>query len=268
MWSARLRPGALALLSLLAALGIAGVAAYRHLAPESSPAARGAALARAHGCWGCHQQAERGEGARAGAPSLFDPEVPVRAISERIRRIPAHAFTLSASERGDLAAWIGLVRYEREQDAARRPRSELAAAEALARRHCFGCHGELGQGGVTNPGSLKGYVPGFFGRDFDVLTGGGDPALVRAWIGEGEPAHFREGLLGLHPGPWLRARAQVRMPAYDERLRRREVQALVHYLGVLRALGPLDVAGLEAYRSALSRRAPDGSPREAPSGAR
>jgi hypothetical protein len=37
---------------------------------------------------------------------------------------------------------------------------------------------------------------------------------------------------------------------------------------VLRALGPLDVEGLEAYRSRLSRRAPDASPREAASGAR
>ena len=130
--------------------------------------------------------------------------------------------------------------------------------ELLASRQCFGCHGELGQGGVANPGSLKGYVPGFFGRDYDVLTRGGDPEVVRQWIRDGVPHFFRGGIGRLRPALWFTERQQVKMPAYAQSLRHGQVEALVAYLTVLRGFGPLDAEAIAAYRARMAEGRPGG----------
>jgi mono/diheme cytochrome c family protein len=234
----------------IAVASLAGALAWTlrgHVLPEHAPMERGLRAARALGCWDCHRDAARGGRlADAGAPSLLagrpDPDALVRSL-----RAAPHDPALDARQVADLAAWLAVARLEAERADGRAAAAHaVGAAERLARRNCFGCHGELGQGGVANPGSLKGYVPGFFGRDYDLLTHDGDPAVVRQWIVDGEPAFFRSGL---HPGPWLTARQQVRMPAYRGLLRPGEVDALVRYLTLLRALGPLDAEGVARYRA-------------------
>ncbi|HKJ25282.1 MAG TPA: c-type cytochrome [Myxococcota bacterium] len=248
-----------ALVAAVALVGIAG-AARHHLLPEHAPAERGAGAARALGCWSCHQAAERTAG--PAAPSIFAGSRDPAAIRAAILDAAAHAATWrdgppSPRELADLAAWIAVVQLE--ADRAGHPaaaRTPVGAAERLARRNCFGCHGDLGQGGTANPGSLKGYVPGFFGRDFDALTRGGDPAVVREWIRDGAPEAFHSGLSLLRLGAWLTARQQVQMPAYARTLRPEEVEALVAYLALLRSLGPLEAEDVARYRT-LRRLAPE-----------
>jgi mono/diheme cytochrome c family protein len=242
---------AAALAATLTAAGLLRVG-WVHGRPEHAPADRGARLARELGCWPCHRGAE-GPGERP-VPSLFGGPREPTALRAAIRDVPEHAAVLAgggvtARDVADLAAWIALVQLEADRAAASAAAGPLVATERLARRECFGCHGELGQGGTANPGSLKGYVPGFFGRDFDTLTAGGDPAAVRQWIRDGEPAAFRSGVSLLRLGPWITARQQVRMPAYARSLDPDEIEALVAYLGLLRRLGPLEAEDVARYRT-------------------
>jgi len=211
---------------------------------------RGVAAARALGCWECH----RGAGDAAGVPSLFGGSRDPATMLRTIREAPPHqAIPVTEGEARDLAAWIAVVQLEGER--AGDPRAAgtpVGAAERLARRNCFGCHGDLGQGGARNPGSLKGYVPGFFGRDYDALTKDGDPEVVREWIRDGTPGFFHQGVSPLRLGAWFAARQQVQMPPYERTLRWEEIDMLVTYLGLLRSLGPLDAAGVARYRALQS----------------
>lgn len=62
-------------------------------------------------------------------------------------------------------------------------RNRLYQGEMLARKYnCFLCHGKFAQGGVENPGSLKGYIPGWFGTDFEHLTDNNNKTKIREWI--------------------------------------------------------------------------------------
>jgi len=224
-----------------------------HLAAEHSPKERGERAARDLDCWSCHREA-------ATAPSLFGGSRAPEAIRRALRDRSVHP-AISPRQETDLAAWVAVVQLEADRagdpGAAAGP---LRSAERLARRDCFGCHGELGQGGVSNPGSLKGYVPGFFGRDHDRLTRGGDPAVVREWIRDGVPGFFRTGLPGCRPALWYTERQQVRMPAYATTLSPREIEALVRYVALLRSLGPLDAEGVARYRTLRRLPAPPREP--------
>ncbi len=218
-----------------------------HLRPESSPAARGAELARELDCGACHRAALRG--GDPGAPSLFAGSRDPDTLTRRLREVDAHPRDLSPARVAALAAWIALVQYENDRAATPFATEGLAGVEALARRHCFSCHGELGQGGVANPGSLKGYVPGFFGHDYDLLTLGDHPDVVREWIRDGVPRFFHLGVGPLRPALWFTRRQQVKMPGYADRLTPRQQEDLAGYLSLLRRLGPMDAAGVARYRA-------------------
>jgi mono/diheme cytochrome c family protein len=231
---------------MLVGIGGLGFLVWDHLRPERSPTERGVAIAHELGCWSCHAEAGRPAG------SLFAGSRHPEEIARRIRTVEVHPDVRAGAELDDLVAWIAIVQYESDRAAARGPvRGELLEAERLARRRCFSCHGDLGQGGVRNPRSLKGYVPGFFGRDHDRLSWGDDPGVVREWIVDGVPGFFRWGVGPLRPALWFTERAQVKMPAYGRELSERQTDALVRYLSVLRELGPLDAAGVLEYRRRL-----------------
>lgn len=89
---------------------------------------------------------------------------------------------------------------------------------------CFGCHGPLGAGGVQNPGSFKGYIPGFWGEDFDELVA--DDAELRAWIADGRIPRIAD-----HPvGGVFFERQRVKMPAYGRFLPAADIDALAAYV--------------------------------------
>jgi mono/diheme cytochrome c family protein len=49
-------------------------------------------------------------------------------------------------------------------------KANARGADIAIEHDCFSCHGPLGAGGVPNPGAFKGYIPGFWGADFDELV--------------------------------------------------------------------------------------------------
>src|SRR5262249_23750892 len=102
-------------------------------------------------------------------------------------------------------------------------------AEVANDLSCFACHGPLGSGGMPNPRSFKGYVPAFWGTDFDDLVH--DNGELRTWITDGEIARIAH-----HPiGGWFFRRQVVKMPAYKDRVPAEDIDALVAYVKWIRA---------------------------------
>ena len=83
-----------------------------------------------------------------------------------------------------------------------------------------GTVGVAGSGGLPNPGSLGGFIPGFAGRNFGDLVE--NEAEFREWVLDGESSR-------LAANPLLRyfwRRQQISMPAYRERLAPEEIDSL------------------------------------------
>jgi mono/diheme cytochrome c family protein len=261
----------------LVALVLLGLVVFENeVFPEYSPTHRGARAALKAGCFACHGGFDapasinpvRGGDAPDTVPSMIRErqsleeirqwiedgiseekvasEAHLRTRDSRVLEMPAYRDRLSAREIEDLVGFVALMQY---RDAVSRlgPASE---GERLAREQaCFTCHGELGQGGVENPGSLKGYVPGFFGNDFRALTRNGDREDIREWIRDGVSRYvWNQGFAGIYPGRYFTERQAIRMPAYGDSLSDAEVETLTDYLLELMELGPLDGPGLLEYR--------------------
>src|SRR5437867_3456577 len=114
----------------------------------------------------------------------------------------------------------------------------LALEETPARRGqrlagelgCFPCPGPGGgAGGVGNPGSFKGYVPGFWGADFDDLVRSDEE--LRTWIAKGELARVAQHPIG---GRFFKRQA-IKMPAYAHFVPEADVDALAAYVRWIRA---------------------------------
>lgn len=167
---------------------------------------------------------------RYGAPRawLDDPDVRRRLAGQHLR-MPAFEGTLAAAEIADVVAFVAAL--EGVEAAA----GEAAVAgRAVARSHgCLSCHGPEGSGGLPNPGSLGGFVPGFLGRNFDDLVR--DEAEFREWVLEGS-------LSRLAKNPLVRyfwRRQKIAMPAFRGDLSDEEVGQLWAWVQEVRAATPL-----------------------------
>jgi mono/diheme cytochrome c family protein len=250
--------GALAALAIVEATWLAypRVRAWT-LALEDTPAARGERLATELGCLTCH-----GPGGGGGTRNPGSEEETVPAFTERTQmmyvkttedlreyvldgaprrkredpeyrakmeaaalRMPAYRDFVTAAQVEDLVAYL------RATSGQVLPDQELAArgGELAAELDCFACHGALGAGGVGNPGSFKGYVPGFWGADFDELVR--DDGELRAWIAEGKIPRIADHPIG---GRFLERQA-IKMPAYGRFLPEADVTALMAYVRWVRA---------------------------------
>lgn len=265
-------------LVLLAAIGLITVFFADELFPEQSPADRGARVASGSGCLACHTSV-------SGEPSLNPivgepPDSFVRVpsfsgermsieeieqwivngisdekasssdhldlLQDRALPMPAYENRLTSAELADLKSYVALTQYRRFAT----EKGSSSRGEQLARDYaCFTCHGELGQGGVQNPGSLKGYIPGFFGTDFRALTRNGNRQDIREWIEDGTSEFLEsQGFAGFYPGQFFSDRQAIRMPAYREFLGEEEVELLVDFLVDLMETGPLDAEKLLEFR--------------------
>jgi mono/diheme cytochrome c family protein len=233
---------------------------------EEAPAVRGERLAGELGCFTCHgagglggvpnQKAhdalvpgfagDRGLAhsksrddlrafIRDGAPEWRkrDPDYQA-AVKWAAFRMPAYGEVLSASQTEDLVAYVWLAsqrdRVLPEEPLARR------GAEIAREQGCFHCHGPLGVGGQPNPGSLKGYIPGFWGGDFEDLVR--DDGELRAWIEAGRLERVAE-----HPiGKRFFTRQRVVMPPFGQFLASEDIEALIAYVRWLRVEGPRQFA--------------------------
>jgi len=229
------------------------------LSLEETPAVRGYRLAAGVGCFSCH-----GPGGNGGTKNPGSEEGEVPAFGEQTQmmyvkgeqdlreyildgaphrkrddadyqakvqaaalRMPAYRPFLSTSQVEDLVAFL------RATSGQILPNESLAArgAERAAELGCFACHGPLGAGGVPNPGSFKGYIPGFWGADFDELVR--DDGELRQWIAEGGIPRISE-----HPIGRIFVRRQViKMPAFGHgHLQSAEdIDALMAYVRWIRA---------------------------------
>lgn len=142
-------------------------------------------------------------------------------------RMPAFEGRLTETELADVIAWIeALSPPDRPADES--VRRGLAVANANA---CFACHGPMGTGGISNPGSFKGYIPGFFGKDLDELARTDDE--LEAWIREGNVVR-----LARNPAAKVFLdRQAIKMPGYGNRLTDDEVRDLVAMIRWIRKDG-------------------------------
>ena len=220
--------------------------------PYASDVDQGRVLAAQLGCFNCHGPGGRGgvpnPGSKGGeVPSFREGTVMMYAHDDQALReyildgapakkrerpayraemeaqaihMPAYRSTVS-DRQVDL-----LVAYLRAASDLLAPADEPAAhgAELVARNGCFACHGEMGSGGLLNPGSLKGYIPGFFGADFDELVENDEE--LRAWIADG-------GIPRLRDDPAARFfidRQRIQMPAFAAHLKPEEIDAIMAYV--------------------------------------
>jgi mono/diheme cytochrome c family protein len=222
------------------------------LEAEDSAAQRGHEIALGSGCFSCHGPGGRGgvknPGSKDGTVPAFvegepmmwvNSEQEVREyildgapqrkrdnpryanqVKEQLLQMPAYRGYLSEAEVDDLVAYIRAV------SGLASPTDELALqGQDLAYRFgCFDCHGPMGAGGVGNLGSLKGYIPGWWGKDFaDLVRSDGE---LREWLLEGR-------LRRLDGNPIARRFTEgqrIQMPAYKDVLNEEQLRALMAYV--------------------------------------
>src|SRR5438552_3529407 len=110
-------------------------------------------------------------------------------------------------------------------------------ADIAARSGCLSCHGPHGTkglpdpssgGGVPNPGSLKGYVPGWLGPDFLDLVRSDEE--LKQWIVEGRIDRLLASRLARH----FLSGQRLQMPSYRSALSPDDTAAIVAYIHDLR----------------------------------
>jgi mono/diheme cytochrome c family protein len=224
---------------------------------EETPAARGMRLAGDLGCFACHGSGGVGgvknPGSREGEVPAFIEQTQMMYVTgtdelreyvldgmpQRRRadpaylaeveaaavRMPAYRPFVTPSQTEELVAYL---RATSGQILPADDPQAFRGAELAIEFECFTCHGPMGAGGVANPGSFKGYVPSFWGTDFDDLVR--DAAELRQWLVDGRIARIAE-----HPiGGWFFRRQALKMPAYGDRLTTADADALMSYVRWIR----------------------------------
>ena len=131
----------------------------------------------------------------------------------------------------------------------------MTLGDRLSRQQgCYQCHGQLGQGGVSNPLAFKEYIPGFWGRDFLALTDGGKREEILHWIEHGRGKKIESGVKGRLAKRYFERQA-IPMPPYKNLLSESEKAVLVEYLLLLNQKGPLTADAVEALVRSVSERA-------------
>ena len=229
----------------LCVAGISGVAAVRWWrSAEIGPVQRGADLALANGCQGCHggsgespplprafvdldtvDEATLREWILDGMPRRVREDRELReALDSAVIRMPSWRGRLSDGDVNDLVAYLrALTAADLPDDPA--VRTGYGVAERLG---CFRCHGPGGRGAPRNPGSLKGYIPPWDGRDFTELVV--DTSELREWVLGGRPRRLQANPMAR----FFLDRQAIAMPAFRGQINEEELRALETYIRWLR----------------------------------
>jgi len=87
---------------------------------------------------------------------------------------------------------------------------------------CFSCHGVAGSGGLPNPRSLAGFIPGWYGPDFDDLVRNREE--FDSWVRQGSITRLEQNAVA----SFFIRRQKISMPAYQD-LRPDDLLALWEY---------------------------------------
>jgi mono/diheme cytochrome c family protein len=82
----------------------------------------------------------------------------------------------------------------------------------------------MGAGGVGNPGSLKGYIPAWWGKDFRDLVRSDEE--LRNWIVDGRVERLDGNAIARH----FTEGQRIQMPGFKDRLREDELSAVMAYV--------------------------------------
>ena len=116
---------------------------------------------------------------------------------------------------------------------------ETIGSQVAQRKGCFNCHGDLGSGGVLNPGGTP--IPSFQNAAFDQRMTSLDD--LRAWILDGGPSHSQEKNNG-----------SIKMPAYRGKLTRGEVRYLMDfYIAISGAVQPQEAIAKKGLEVAAEK---------------
>lgn len=156
-------------------------------------------------------------------PRMPQPE---SAEEEGLIKMPAFEKVVSQRDLEDLVLFIKANAYLIAPDPKLAQGEELTIANG-----CFACHGPLGAGGVSNPGSFKGYIPGFMGEDFEELVRSRKELL--AWIEQGITPRFKKSRMAM----MFTERQRIKMPAFGEVLSEEEIAKVADYVEWLHKIG-------------------------------
>ncbi len=228
--------------------------------PQSHPAAEGRLIADRLGCLACHGADANGgfenlkEGGAEEVPALAGGEMMMWATSEEdLREWILHGHALDQEPDYDPSGYSAgydsgravvmpafeahvtdreldlLIEWLRAISGLQFPDDAVVAA-GLDLAHevgCFSCHGPMGTGGVSNPASLKGYVPGFFGEDYAELVT--SDLELREWIENGISDRFTKNPVART----IIGRQALKMPAYAQHMTEAQIDSLVALVGWL-----------------------------------
>jgi len=172
-------------------------------------------------------------------------------VESHALQMPAYSTVVDEADAEDLHAWALIAGHKTPSEEMVQA-NRVAAGDALASKHgCYRCHGDLGQGGVPNPGSLTGEVPPLTGDEFDHLSNGGQPEAVEEWIRMGRSEAFLAGNPLAPAGRWFMDRQLVQMPPYEEILNEEEIQILVEFCLYLGGVGPMTADSYVEHSKAM-----------------
>lgn len=218
--------------------------------PEYTPVWKGREIANKYGCFNCHgfegQGGIKNPNYKYGEVPSWQGETAMMFIVDendikewilygkpkRLEKIdhgglikmPAYEKVISEKELKNLTIYLkavmGLIQINDEK--------AKIGFEIAKKNGCFGCHGPYGMGGMPNPKSLKGYIPGWDGPDFAKLVKNDDE--LKEWITNGIIERLKKNKFAKR----FIEQQIVKMPAYKDVLTDEEVEEIIYYIKWLR----------------------------------
>lgn len=138
-------------------------------------------------------------------------------------KMPAYQGLLTTSELNDLVAFVKKAVNNKKP----LPLKAKQGHEIATRLGCLGCH-DSKRGKVSNPGSFKGYIPPWEGKDFAALVKNEEE--LKQWILKGNIDRYQKNPFASY---FIKGQT-IQMPAYENILQEGELDSIIEYIYWLR----------------------------------